>query len=1023
MENAPKGGLDRMISIRSAEGDSYLDKHAGLISPQDNNALSRMVNRTVEVDEKGWTALHNNSQNAAKLSEDSSESVRVRTFGKGSEEKILFWRKGLPVINPYTRLYGWWCAFVLFTDATYTAFVVPIGVGFNTSSVQWDWVGYFDFIAGVTFAFELLLSWNVAFVATHNLRKRIVLKRSKIAQFYVWHSTFIFDFISTMVFVVQCIGYGLGSAGTGSGTIIQVIQILRALRLLRLMRLLQQLFVMSLTAPQTHVPLINRALPVWMSYLAQLLYIVGLFINFLACIWVFVAYREEMTGTWINNYSPFVSGFSTDADATTLTSTEARSIPGPDVYLAAAYWSLTTVSTIGFGDILPITNAERAVMLMSQITGVLFFGILLGSITSLLQRASQEVKDAQMFREKMTSVSEWMGRVKLPRELKTKIRAYYAEVWVRQTVVENDLNLFKELPTHLRAQVAWRSNKSIMDKLDTFQDLQEETLFMIAGRATPVKMAPGHEICSQGDPADCIWLLHEGDVIATYHYREAEVEKAPAIVGETALLAGSEGRYSVRPCGYRALTACVLWEITMQDLQPIVDWQEDVAEMLEAKARQHLLNRQSEHPHLWGMNSCDFEDAVKPGKDGGDNDGDSSEGDDEGIDAENSDMRHYSNGSDEFEIDRPSATLKHPRRSGKPYVIKAAKEDKDGVESRADHSSSTDALNTNPGTRVGTDPDSNHVIITMPSGNGNHCNSTLTRSSQDSTNTDDVAEPHDSAHSAPVQHRAQLSSHTTQAAADGDTAYGTQALRRGHLPTFSSQSDDGSLPAARSQQQAHDRAGIPSGGSQRLHTQAEHADEGERLDSQSPESHQHGQQGEQEQHPQQPVVAVANFVQLQQPDNAHNLQGQSLHRQGSQQGQRQQQQQQQQQEQLHPWQQQQQQQVSRRSRSYTQSPRRHLQKRPSRIQPGGGFAANVSSAQDAASSQRSLGRPSSPPNPSDSQTVLQSPFQTLSHAQTDVVPRTPTQPVDMGGSLGNGLLDAAESIKAAVQQMQQQLQG
>lgn len=34
-------------------------------------------------------------------------------------------------------------------DATYTAFVVPIGVGFNTSSVQWDWVGIFDFIAGM----------------------------------------------------------------------------------------------------------------------------------------------------------------------------------------------------------------------------------------------------------------------------------------------------------------------------------------------------------------------------------------------------------------------------------------------------------------------------------------------------------------------------------------------------------------------------------------------------------------------------------------------------------------------------------------------------------------------------------------------------------------------------------------------------------------------------------------------------------------------------------------------------------
>lgn len=43
------------------------------------------------------------------------------------------------------------------------------------------------------------------------------------------------------------------------------------------------------------------------------------------------------------------------------------------------------MATIGFGDILPVTNAERAVMLLVQITGVLFFGILLGSITSLLQ--------------------------------------------------------------------------------------------------------------------------------------------------------------------------------------------------------------------------------------------------------------------------------------------------------------------------------------------------------------------------------------------------------------------------------------------------------------------------------------------------------------------------------------------------------------------------------------------------------------------------------------------------------------
>jgi len=55
---------------------------------------------------------------------------------------------GVPVINPYDSIYSCWCFYVLLTDATYTAFIVPIGVGFDTSDVAWDWAGYCDFIAG-----------------------------------------------------------------------------------------------------------------------------------------------------------------------------------------------------------------------------------------------------------------------------------------------------------------------------------------------------------------------------------------------------------------------------------------------------------------------------------------------------------------------------------------------------------------------------------------------------------------------------------------------------------------------------------------------------------------------------------------------------------------------------------------------------------------------------------------------------------------------------------------------------------
>ena len=41
-------------------------------------------------------------------------------------------------------------------DATYTAFVVPIAVAFDTSNVAWDWAGYLDFVAGNVLLFQSL---------------------------------------------------------------------------------------------------------------------------------------------------------------------------------------------------------------------------------------------------------------------------------------------------------------------------------------------------------------------------------------------------------------------------------------------------------------------------------------------------------------------------------------------------------------------------------------------------------------------------------------------------------------------------------------------------------------------------------------------------------------------------------------------------------------------------------------------------------------------------------------------------
>ena len=51
------------------------------------------------------------------------------------------------------------------------------------------------------------------------------------------------------------------------------------------------------------------------------------------------------------------------------------------------------------------------------------------------------------------------------------------------------------------------------------QDLKEEVQFLIASNGKPLKVAAGHNICRQGDSADCIWLLHEGAAICFAAHR------------------------------------------------------------------------------------------------------------------------------------------------------------------------------------------------------------------------------------------------------------------------------------------------------------------------------------------------------------------------------------------------------------------------------------------------------------------------------------------------------------------------
>jgi len=92
-----------------------------------------------------------------------------------------------------------------------------------------------------------------------------------------------------------------------------------------------------------------------------------LFLNhFVACFWHFIAKFDNFSNdTWVSR-----NGLLEDNNTKR--------------YIAAFYWSTTTLVTLGYGDIAPFTTSEMIYSCIWMLFGVGFFSFMLGKLTSVL---------------------------------------------------------------------------------------------------------------------------------------------------------------------------------------------------------------------------------------------------------------------------------------------------------------------------------------------------------------------------------------------------------------------------------------------------------------------------------------------------------------------------------------------------------------------------------------------------------------------------------------------------------------
>jgi flagellar motor component MotA len=66
----------------------------------------------------------------------------------------------------------------------------------------------------------------------------------------------------------------------------------------------------------------------------------------------------------------------------------------------ALYWSIISITTMGYGDILPVTNEERLFVIFVAVVGAVVFSYTMGTLTQLVTSSSnaEMAFDAQLSR-------------------------------------------------------------------------------------------------------------------------------------------------------------------------------------------------------------------------------------------------------------------------------------------------------------------------------------------------------------------------------------------------------------------------------------------------------------------------------------------------------------------------------------------------------------------------------------------------------------------------------------------------
>ena len=409
---------------------------------------------------------------------------------------------------------------ILFLATSYFSIEVPLR--FVLQEKQSSEVLIFERGIQILFGLDIILN----FLTGYYKEKKLISSPKSIAKRYL-KSWFWIDFFSFFPFDL------LGETVYqyfGATDLLRVLRLLRAVKVFEMLKALQSLFHRKNSSEDnSHLEAIS---PVTFR-LMFFIYWTGIFAHWTACGWIYL--------------NP---DFLADQDRVTK-------------YVRSLYWSLTTLTTIGYGDITPTTNVQTVYTMCIMIIGVGIYGYVIGNVSTIL--SNLDVSQTS-FQEKLNQVNSFLKYKKIPDLLANRVRSYYVNLWENKHGIDES-DVWKDLPSSLKIDLSLFMHEDLITNVPFFKSAHVELIREVVMELKPSVFNTGDLIFRQGDIAHNMYFISKGRVeIFSEKTGDSLAQLTEgSFFGEMALLLDAPRSASVR-----AMSFCDIYTLSKDSFNAVI---------------------------------------------------------------------------------------------------------------------------------------------------------------------------------------------------------------------------------------------------------------------------------------------------------------------------------------------------------------------------------------------------------------------------------------------------------------------